>query len=415
MAKPKTSFEILALAKLLREKDQRLFLELDQELFSNHYQSLFKLVLKHFSDNHEIPNLQVLESVVNAKAPPSLRPMLNSILMAMQEVDLLGVSSETITSGLKDKHLLTVVDTSIQELNNAAMQKDTTTVRKLLNQITEDINLDSVRPLNFFDAMDAPDRSKIVTSGIEGFDEYISGYAGLTIISGGSGSGKSIWLLQSAIGQYLAGYNVLFVSLELSPQVLGNRLKSFITGIPFKRINTNDLTDQERKQIADAMVDFRNRDNVFRIVSDPLDTNELLNLIKVERTLYGIDLCYLDYLNLVGTPRNATAGWSNLSDTARDLHRLSMSLGVVTVTAGQINLEKAPKPGQMPVVSTRGSRELEFSSTLWIFLYSPESDGDDGVSDGLIAYILKNRNGEQKKILFTKKFATMRFELVMEI
>lgn len=409
-----SNFEMLAIAKLLREKDQNLFLALDPELFTSHYQSLFKIVLKTFSDTQEIPSIKIIESTVNSKAPPSLRPMLNSILMAMHDVDLLGVSTDAISRGLKDKHLLTVVDNSIQELNSCAMHKDTDGVRKLLNQITEEINLDSVRPTDMKEAMEAPDKSKIVTTGIEGLDEHVIGYAGLTIISGGSGSGKSIWLLQSAIGQYLAGYNILFVSLELSPQVLGNRMKSYLTGIPFKKVNTGDLTDAERALIKTTMASFWDRENVFRIVADPLDTQELLNTIKVEKTLYGIQLCYLDYLNLVGAPKGATAGWSNLSDTARDLHRLSMSLGVITVSASQVNLEKAPKAGAMPVVSVRGSRELEFSATLWIFLYAPEVE-DDGVSDGLIAYILKNRNGEQRKLLFTKKFSTMRFEFVMEL
>jgi len=414
MAKITSNFELLALAKLIREKDQQLFLELSPDLFTNHYQSLFKIVLKVFSDAHEIPDIKIIESTVNSKAPPSLRPILASILIALQEVDLLGVPTEAVSRGLKDKHLLTVVDNNIQELNSCAMHKDTDGVRKLLNQITEDINLDSVRPSDMKDAMEAPDRSKIVTSGIYGLDEYVVGYAGLTIISGGSGSGKSIWLLQSAIGQYLAGHNILFVSLELSPQVLGNRMKSFLTGISFKAINTNTTTAEEKLQIKEAMDAFWDRENVFRIVSDPLDTNELLNTIKVEKTLYNVDLAYLDYLNLVGTPRGVATGWSNLSDTARDLHKLSMSIGVVTVTAAQVNLEKAPKTGSFPVVSTRGSRELEFSATLWIFLYSPEVD-DESLSDGLVAYIMKNRNNEQKKLLFTKKFSVMQFEFVMEV
>lgn len=415
MSKPKTSFEILALAKLLREKDQRLFLELDQELFSNHYQSLFKLVLKHFSDSHEIPNLQVLESVVNSKAPPSLRPMLNSILMAMQEVDLLGVSTEAITSGLKDKHLLTVVDTNIQELNNAAMQKDTTTVRKLLNQITEDINLDSVRPMDMKTAMEMPDQSKIITTGIEGFDEFVIGYSGLSIVSGGSGTGKSIWLLQSAIGQYLTGHNIMFISLELSPQVLGNRMKSFLTGIPFGKINTNNLSTEEREQIKDTMAKFWDRENVFRIISDGLDSEELLNLIRVEKTLYNIDICYLDYINLVSSPQGSQGGWVALQDLARSLHRLSMRLGVVTVSAAQVSIEKLPKNGGYPTLVTRGSAELVLSASLWVFLYAPDADADDGTNDGIIAYVMKNRQAPMTKVLFSKRFETMHYELVMEL
>jgi replicative DNA helicase len=387
-------------------------LELNQDLFNNHYKSLFKLVSKIFSDTQRMPGLKILEATVNAKSPPALRHQLNAIIVAMQDIDLSGVTSDTITNGLKDKRLLTVVDTNVQELNNYAMHRDVDSVRRVLNQIVEEINLDSVKPTNFFDAMEAPDVSKIITSGIEGIDEMVTGYAGLTIISGGSGSGKSIWLLQSAIGQYLAGMNILFVSLELSPQVLGNRLKSFITGIPFNSINTKNLTSEEEKRIEEAMAEFKNRENVFRIVSDPLDTLELLNLLKIEKALYNIDAAYVDYLNLVGTPRNVSSGWSNLAETAKDLHKLSMSIGLVTVSAAQINLDKAPKAGAFPVLSTRGSKELEFSATLWLFLYAQESEDD---TNGLIVYVMKNRNNEQRKLLFEKKFATMRFDYIMEI
>ncbi|MEA3397823.1 MAG: hypothetical protein U9R05_10215, partial [Chloroflexota bacterium] len=54
-------------------------------------------------------------------------------------------------------------------------------------------------------------------------------------------SGKSAFLLEAAIGQFKAGHSVLFISLELSAQVLGKRLKSSLTGIPFGKIVADDL------------------------------------------------------------------------------------------------------------------------------------------------------------------------------
>lgn len=412
----KVNYELLAISKLLREQDQELFLGLNQELFSNQYQQIFKLILKEFSTSHKLPNIKVIEAIINEKAPPLVRPALNAIIGTMGSIDLFGISNQQITSGLKDRHLLLTVDNNIQELNSLAMSRDTEGVRKVLNQIIEDINLDAVAPVDFMEAMEAPDRSRIITSGIPELDEHIGGVAGLTIISGSSGGGKSIALLQMAIGQYLAGYNVLYVSLELSAQTLGNRLKSFITGIPFSRINKDNgaqLTPEERQQIKDAMEAFKNRENKFRIVTEPLDTLELLNLIKVEKSLYDIDVAYLDYLNLVSAPRGVQSGWQNLADTAKALHRLSMQLGVITISASQVTLEKAPKAGRYPEVTTRGSKELEFSATLWVFIYSPEADDEGGQSDAAVWYILKNRNAQRCQLLFDKKFSEMKFEFCM--
>jgi replicative DNA helicase len=418
MSQIKVNFELIAIAKLLREQDQELFMGLNTEVFSGQYQQLYKLITKEFSTSHKIPNLQMLTMLINEKAPASLRPVLSTIIATMESVDIFGIANDSVINGLKDKHLLTTVDHNIQELNNLAMLRDTQGVRKVLNQIIEDINLDSVAPTNLFEAMEAPDKSRIITSGIPELDEHISGVAGLTIISGSSGGGKSIALLQMAVGQFLAGYNILYVSLELSAQVLGNRLKSFITGIPFSKINKDNgalLSDDERKQIKEAMDKFKDRENVFRIVTDPLDTNELLNLMKIEKDLYNIDVSYLDYLNLVSAPRGVQSGWQNLADTAKSLHRLSMQLGIITISASQVTLDKAPKSGKYPEVTTRGSKELEFSATLWIFIYSPEADEDGGNTDAAVWYVLKNRNAQRCQLLFEKKFAIMQFEFCMEL
>lgn len=414
----KTNYEMLAIAKLLREQDQELFLALNQELFSNQYQQIFKLILKEFATSHKLPNVKIIEAIINEKAPPTARPTLNAIIGTMNTVDLFGISAQQIASGLKDRHLLLTVDNNIQELNSLAMSRDTDGVRRVLNQIIEDINLDSVAPVDFLEAMEAPTQDRIITSGIPDLDEHVGGVSGLTIISGSSGGGKSIALLQMALNQYLAGYNVLFVSLELSAQTLGNRLKSNITGIPFSRINKDNgaqLTPEERQQIKDAMTKFKDRENVFRIVTEPLDTLELLNLIKVEHSLYNIDVVHLDYLNLVSAPRGVASGWQNLSDTAKALHRMSMQLGVITISASQSNLEKAPKAGKYPEISTRGSKELEFSASLLIYIYSPEADDEGGNSDAAVWFIMKSRHSQRGQLLFDKKFSTMKFEFCMAL
>lgn len=414
----KTNYEVIALAKLLREADQTLFLGLNQELFTGQYAGLFKLISKEFSNTHKIPSISMLSAAVAEKAPRDLRPTLNGILSTMDSVDIVGISTDELLIGLKDKHLLITVDNSIQELNNFAMLRDPQGVRGVLNKIVEDINLDAVRPTSLFEAMECEDKSRIITSGIPELDEHILGVAGLTIISGTSGGGKSILLLQSAIGQYLQGYNILFVSLELSAQTLGNRLKSFLTGIPFSRINKDKgalLTDKERQHIIDTMISFKDRPNVFRIVTDPLDTSELLNLIKVEKSLYDIDVVHLDYLNLVSAPRGSENGWKNLSETAKSLHRLSMSLGVITMSASQVNLDKAPKAGRYPEVTTRGSAELQFSASLWIFIYSAEGEEDGGSADSAVFYVMKSRHSERSQILFEKKFSEMKFQYVMAL
>ena len=152
----------------------------------------------------------------------------------------------------------------------------------------------------------------------------------------------------------------------------------------------------------------------FRIVTTPLDSEELLNLIKVEKALYDIDVAYIDYLNLIGAPRGGEEGWKNLSNSAKALHRLSMELGVVSVSASQTDLEKTPKGGAYPVIRTRGSAELLFSATLLIYLYKPELDSGDG-ENSIILYVMKNRNASQCQLLMEADFAHMRYHYLTEL
>lgn len=406
----------IALAKLVTDYDKELFLDLVPEYFEGIYAPIFKIIQKHFSDNQRLPSIETLEAVVTAKAPKTQLPVVAGVMSAIKHTNIKDIKATEIVKGLRDKRLLVTMDAQIHSLTQAALQKDTEGVRQILNDVVEDVNLARTKPTDFLEAMEAPDTSKIITTGVDGLDQHLVGMAGLTIVSGASGSGKSAFLLEAAIGQFKAGHSVLFISLELSAQVLGKRLKASLTGIPFGRIVSDTLTDAERKTIKEAMTEFFSDDTKsFRIVTTPLDSEELLNLIQVEKSLYDIDVCYIDYLNLIGAPRGGDEGWKNLANTAKALHRLSMQIGVVSVSASQTDLEKSPKGGAYPVIRTRGSAELLFSATLLIYLYKPDFDEEGNGENSIILYVLKNRNAAQCQLLMNADFALMKYSYMMEL
>ena len=406
----------IALAKLVTEYDKELFLELDRDYFDGVYAPIFKIVQQHFSESQKLPSINTLEALVTSKAPKTQLPVVAGIMSAIKNISIKDVSAQEIIKGLRDKKLLKTMDERITALTQAALQKDAEEVRIILNGVVEDVNISKAKPTNFAEAMEAEDTSKILTTGIEGLDTHLMGMAGLTIVSGASGSGKSAFLLEAAIGQFQAGHSILFISLELSAQVLGKRLKASLTGIPFGKIVSGDLTKEEQILIANTMKEFFSDPNKhFRIVTTPLDSDELLNLIKVEKALYNIDLAYIDYLNLIGAPKGMEAGWKNLSNTAQALHRLSMEIGVVSVSASQTDLEKAPKGGAFPVIRTRGSAELLFSATLLIYLYKPEFDDEGTGENSIILYVMKNRNASQCQLLMEADFKYMKYNFIMEL
>jgi len=416
MGKANVNWESVAIAKLVTSYDKELLIDLSPEYFRGIYSPIFKIIQQHFSDNQRLPSMETLEAAVLAKAPKAQLPIVSGIMTAVKNIKTKDIVNTEITRGLRDKLLLQTMDAQLASLTQAAMSKDTEEVRAILNDVVEDINLTKTKPVDFMEAMEAPDTSKILTTGIEGLDEHIMGMAGLTIVSASSGAGKSSFLLQSAVGQFKAGHSILFVSLELSAQVLGYRLKSMLTDIPFGKIVAGDLTNDEKALIKRTMVEFfSDKTKHFRIVTSQLDTDELLTLINVEKALYDIDVVHLDYLGLIGAPKGTEGGWRNLADTAKALHRLSMDIGVVTITATQVTIDKQPKGGGYPEITTRGSAELLFSATLLIFLHKPEMS-DDGLEDNnIVIYILKNRNAAQCQLLMNADFAHMRFTYLTDL
>lgn len=407
-----SSWQVLALSKLVKEYDKHLMLDLNPSLFSGHHAAIFNILQHSFLETGKIPSFESLQAGVRTKAPKDILPIVEGILKTISMAISSDISKEEIVHGLKDQQLISVVDSSIKELVDTAQKKDITKLRAVLNEIVSEIAGNRIIPLDFQEAMDAPDMTRILTTGISELDDIASGVHGLTLIAARSGAGKSVMLLQLAIEQYLQGLNVLFISLELSARVLGQRMKSYVSGVDFKKIVSDTLTDAERKHIALSMKKFFNRENTFKVVTTPMDSLELKNLLATQKALFDTDAVYVDYLNLIDTTAGNQAAWLGLQTLARDLHKMTISKGITIISAVQVNIDKASKAGQPPVISTRGSSELFFSASLVIFLEAVE-DGD--TDDSIYLWILKNRLGPTTCILFQKQFTQMRLNYVMEM
>lgn len=407
------NWQNLAISKLVKEFDKHLMLDLSQELFSGHYLNIFKILQVSFIETTRIPSYEALEAAVRTKAPKDIQPIIQGILKSISMTPVDTITKEEIVTGLRDQQLISIVDHSIEELVSTAQRKDITKLRAVLNDIVSEIAGNRIVPLDFKEAMDAPDNTRLLTTGEPAVDELISGIHGLTLIAAKSGAGKSVMLLQLAIEQYLAGLNVMFISLELSARVLGQRMKSYVSGIDFKKIIKDELTDEERKHIEEAMDSFFGRENTFKVVTTPMDSLELKNLIATQKALFNTDAIYIDYLNLIDTSSPGQSGaWMGLQNLARELHRMTVSKGFTVVSAVQVNIEKASKPGVAPVISTRGSAELFFSASLVLFL-DPVEDGES--DDTVILWVLKNRLGPTVSLLYQKEFKQMRLTYVMEM
>ena len=404
------SFEQIAINKLLNSNVE-LIPELSLDYFSGKHQKIYKLILEYYSEHSKLPSADALKALIGVRAPVQVRGGFTALVDAAIKVDI-TMDDDVVVTSLKEAFVLRGVDKQMEELIEAQRNKDPQKVKGILTSLLEDISIQNVNIGTFTEEIEKDDHFTVCPSGFgPEFDELIGGgYSGLTVHTAKSGHGKSILLQQCAVEAFKAGKNVLYLSLELSSKVLGNRVKSYISRIPFGEVNSDKLTAAQRKHLKKSMNDiFGKAENVWRVTCSPVDTDELLNIIKVEKQLYDIDVVVIDYLALVSPSKyDRGEGWVTVSNLVKKLHKYTMQENVVIVTASQINEVKKGKDGVEPEITTRGSKEIEFSATQMYYLEKVESEDPDITP--MTMFQIKNRLAKKTHSVMQGDFSTMRVE-----
>lgn len=400
------SFEAYAIKALL---DGRLDIVagLKSDYFTDKYKRIYMLCLEFFEQHKKLPSSDELIAIIEVKAPVQVKSVYQALVTGLQNIED-SPDIAVILSGLTEQHVLRNVDSDIEELVLASRDRDVTKVKNLLNKLNNQVNLNGIEIMDIADVKDMTDDHPTARSFLpkDHEDEFLGGgHTGLTIISGGTGGGKTVALLQAAANNYLDGKNVLFITLELPKSVLYKRLMSSVSGIEFGKILNNTLTPDEQKELDKIHNEMFNPNNTnyFKIIDETIDDLQLLNIIAVEAQLRQLDVVVLDYIQLVEI-NSSGDDWRGLSHLAKKLHKLTRTYGVTVITAAQINSEGKEKGTIMPKITARGSRELEFSSSQFLHL-EPEPE-----SGGLIMFSKKNRMAECKHLILEKDFKHMRIE-----
>ena len=160
----------------------------------------------------------------------------------------------------------------------------------------------------------------------------------LNIFAGGSGAGKSLFLANLGVNYCLQGFNVLYLTLELSEDLVAMRVDAMTTGISTKEVFRN-LDDVEMK-----VKIIGKKAGAFQIKYMPSGktTNDIRAYMKEFeiKTSKKIDILLVDYLDLL-MPASRKISAENLfikdKYVSEELRNLAMELNTVFVTAAQLN------------------------------------------------------------------------------
>ena len=160
----------------------------------------------------------------------------------------------------------------------------------------------------------------------------------LNIFAAASGGGKSLFLQNLALNWAIAGYNVLYISLELSEELCSMRLDSMLTGY-----NTKDVF----RNVEDVDLKVRmtgKKAGRLQIVQLPngITVNDLTSYMREYevRTGVKVDAMLLDYLDLM-MPAQRKVPPSDLfikdKFVSEELRNFAVEHQLLFATASQLN------------------------------------------------------------------------------
>ena len=185
------------------------------------------------------------------------------------------------------------------------------------------------------------DKNGQVSTGWPGLDKKLFGgfnRGELNIFAGGSGSGKSLFLANLGVNWALAGLNVIYLTFELSENLVSMRVDSMTTDIPSRDIfKSIDDVEMKVKMIGKKSGAFQ-----VKYMPSGKTPNDVRSYIKEYeiKTNKKIDVLLIDYLDLL-MPNGAKVSAENLfikdKFVSEELRNLAMELNTVFVTAAQLN------------------------------------------------------------------------------
>lgn len=167
----------------------------------------------------------------------------------------------------------------------------------------------------------------------------------LNIFAGGSGSGKSLVMMNLALNWLSQGLSGVYISLELSEHLTSLRTDAMLTGMSTKEIRKN-LNDVELKvkMAGKKMGQYR-----VKALPAQCNVNDIKAYLKEVQIQTGIkvDFVMIDYLDLLmpaGVKVNVNDQFVKDKYVSEELRALASKSGLLLVTASQLNRTAVDEP-----------------------------------------------------------------------
>lgn len=255
---------------------------------------------------------------------------------------------------------------------------------------------------------------RVPISAMPGLDELIGGGVSpgeLAVVIAPPGGGKSMALVKFAANALLKGKKIVYYSMELSEEVIGQRFDACINDIALKNVW------EFPEYITERLSELRKLGGGLKI-KEFLEGGVTVNTIKahlkvLEMEGFVPDVIFIDYIGLM-KPIGAYAEKRHaLTDIAEGLRNIANNYGIPIWTAHQTN-RTAIQEERITTAHIGESLGIIATVDLALGLGRPDTLKEENKA---MLGIIKNRNGEDgiyKLINFDAKRVFLSFEDVVE-
>jgi replicative DNA helicase len=238
------------------------------------------------------------------------------------------------------------------------------------------------------------------TTGFLNIDEAINGFRpGELIILGARPSmGKSALALQMAIGASRKGHTCLYTSIEMSSQMVSQRILSLMTGIDNKRLANTMMHDHEKETLRRARATLMSYPLMI-CAKSPLTIGELRSRASRLKKDRGLSVLFIDYLQMVDAGSKSDNRTREIGIISRALKSMAKELDIAVVALSSLSRSVERRDDKRPLMSDlRESGDIESDADVVMFLYRPLYYADmatraDIQTEDAEVIVSKNRNG----------------------
>jgi replicative DNA helicase len=204
----------------------------------------------------------------------------------------------------------------------------------------------------------------------------------LNIVAGRPGMGKSATALSYGLGAARNGHGVLFISLEMAADEIGERMIADLCfdsdrRIPANAISSGNLTNEQKRDICRAKVILEDLP-IAVVDTSGAKIGKIDRLIRRYARRFAaqgnsLELVIVDYLGLVRPDRDRSKTYEEVSDVSRGLKGAAKKHGVAMMALHQLSRKVEERKDRRPnMADLRDSGQIEQDADSILFLYAPE-------------------------------------------